>query len=266
MPESLSSWLALREPVDHASRSLTLARAVAAVLPPVRPLRIVDLGSGTGSNVRYLSPLLPSPQKWLVVDRDASLLEKSKTAGVAIETRAMNLGELDPAVIAGAHLVTASALLELVSDRWLHELASACRAHGAAALFALTYNGGSDCAPREPEDDHVRELFNTHQRRNDKGFGVAAGSDAVDRAAEAFRNSGYNVRREPSDWILTPDTRLLQIQLVDGWAEAASEIAPTESSAIDNWRARRYAHIDAGRSTIVVRHEDLAATFVELDR
>ena len=39
------------------------------------------------------------------------------------------------------HLVTGAALLDLVSDRWLAELASHCREAGAAALFALTYNG-----------------------------------------------------------------------------------------------------------------------------
>src|SRR5205809_2110421 len=152
MPESLSSWLALREPVDHASRSLTLARAVAAVLPPDRPLRIVDLGSGTGSNVRYLSRLLPSPQRWLVVDREPALMAQATASDASIESRTMNLGEFDADVIAGAHLVTASALLDLVSDSWLRRLAHACRAQRAAALFALTYNGRSRCSPAEPED------------------------------------------------------------------------------------------------------------------
>src|SRR5258707_11635990 len=111
-------------------------------------------------------------------------MDESKGSAPAIERKVMNLGDPDASaiasVVAGAHLVTASALLDLVSERWLRELASACRSHGAAALFALTYNGRSACTPVEPEDDHVRQLFNTHQRRNDKGFGIAAGPDAVD--------------------------------------------------------------------------------------
>ena len=270
MAESLSDWLALREAVDHASRSKALTLAFAAALPPARPLRIVDLGSGTGSNVRYLAPLLPSPQQWVAVDRDAALMDESKGSAPVIERKVMNLGDPDASaiasVVAGAHLVTASALLDLVSDRWLRALASACRVHGAAALFALTYNGRSECTPVEPEDDHVRQLFNTHQRRNDKGFGVAAGPDAVDRATAAFVGAGYHVRSEPSDWILTPDSRALQTQLIDGWASVSTEVAPAESAAIADWRGRRQAHVNAGRSTIVVGHDDLAATLMTISR
>ena len=50
-----------------------------------------------------------------------------------------------------------------------------------------------------------------------------------------------------------------QRQLVDGWAEAASEIAPDESPTIRSWCRRRQAHIEAGCSHIIVGHEDLAA-------
>jgi hypothetical protein len=179
------------------------------------------------------------------------------------ESRTMNLGELDGDLIAGTHLVTASALLDLVSDSWLRRLGQACRAHRAAALFALTYTGQSRCSPAEPEDDDVRELFNTHQRRNDKGFGVAAGPSAVESAGAAFADAGYRVLREPSDWILTPNMRDLQAQLIDGWAEAATEIAPAQSSFISSWHARRQVHVSEGRSTIVVCHEDLGAILDE---
>lgn len=264
MSESLSRWLALREPVDHASRSVDLTRAVAAVLPADRPLRIIDLGSGTGSNVRYLAPILPSPQKWLLVDQDASLMDESAYPNLDVETRVMNLGDFDERVVAGAHLVTASALLDLVSDRWLQELAGALRSNRAAGLFALTYVGRSRCEPVDSFDDRVLELFNTHQRRNDKGFGLAAGPDAVENAALALASAGYRIRREPSNWILKPEMQPLQIELIHGWAEAAAEIAPADSAAIRRWRERRIAYVAGGRSTIVVSHEDVAATLVDL--
>jgi len=35
-------------------------------------------------------------------------------------------------------------------------------------------------------------------------------------------------------------------------------MAPDQSGAIADWRARRIAHVDAGRSQLIVGHKDLA--------
>ena len=263
MSGSLSPWLALREAADQAARSRTLARAVAGALPRGRPIRVLDLGSGTGANLRYLAPFFSVPQDWLLVDMDRELLAEaaSRTAGldgVRVETTSMNLGPLDSAdMFADRDLVTASALLDLVSEQWLQRLALACRSAGAQALFALTYDGRSSCSPPDATDEMIRELMNRHQRNNDKGFGRAAGPDGAAAAARAFSAEGYQVRRERTDWRLPADAREFQRQLFAGWAEAAREIAPEQSAAIDAWHQRRLAHLETGRSTVIVGHEDL---------
>jgi hypothetical protein len=259
---SLSAWLALREPADAAARSSALTDAVARVLPHTHPLRILDLGSGTGSNVRYLSPRLAGAQEWLLVDRDPDLLAEAPrgNATCRIETRCRNLGALDDAeIFAGRDLVTASALLDLVSARWLDTLAARCRASGAAVLLALTYNGEARCSPVEPEDDIIRDLMNRHQK-TDKGLGgPAAGPDSVDCAERSFAAAGYQVRRDASNWILSAGQRELQRELIEGWARAAAEMAPEREPMVRAWLARRLAHFEAGRSQITVGHEDLAA-------
>jgi len=243
---------------------MALTRLIAEKLPRDRAVRIVDLGTGTGANVRYLASHLPAQQEWLIVDRDPALLAEAAAAlrplrNVDVETFETNLGDLDGTILTRRDLVTASALLDLVSDTWLSALASECRAAGALALFALTYNGRSSCAPSEPEDEMIRELLNRHQLQNDKGFGRAAGPEAVDVAARAFSVAGFHIRREPSDWVLAPDARELQVELVAGWARAAREIAPNRSASIEDWLRRRLEHIDADRSHITVGHDDLAA-------
>jgi hypothetical protein len=276
MDESLSSWLALREAADAAARSVALSEAIAGALKvrlkahttsgtlkadATSSVRILDLATGTGANVRYLAPRLPVPQQWLVVDRDRSLLAevRAPTAECRIETRCVELGALDdPGMLTGRDLVTASALLDLVSENWIRRLVALCRASRAAVLFALTYNGRSRCLPEEPEDDTIRDLLNTHQRRSDKGFGPAAGPDAVECAVRCLTEAGYQVRREPSDWVLPPDARDLQRQLIDGWVRAAEEVAPELSSTIRDWLRRRLAHIAANRSHLIVGHEDIA--------
>lgn len=285
MTASLSHWLALREPFDTAARSVSLTHAVADRLPRDRPVRILDLGCGTGSNLRYLARHMPVDQQWLLVDRDPLVLAgmpprmsawsqtrpsvrspaSEASAGdcfqtVPYETRQLDLGARDALeIFVDRDLVTASALLDLVSASFLAWLAERCRASGAVALFALTYTGRSTCTPAEPEDDEICALLNRHQEQIDKGFGPAAGPGAVACTERAFVAAGYRVRREPSDWQIGPDARDLQRLLMQGWADAAVEMAPAESATIADWRARRLAHVEAGRSRIAVSHEDLAA-------
>jgi hypothetical protein len=52
--------------------------------------------------------------------------------------------------------------------------------------------------------------------------------------------------------------------LIQGWAQAATEMAPARRGAIDDWLQRRLAHVDAGRSRIVVNHVDLVAWLGEV--
>jgi hypothetical protein len=286
MDDALAQWLTLREPADAAARSTSLTRVVAGTIAAHAALYALDLGTGTGSNIRYLTEHLSGRQHWLAVDRSAGLLTQLpiemshwgarrgyKTASVGsgcvihgkdlechVEIRRVDLRTVDSAeLFAHRDLVTASALLDLVSERWLRSLAARCRAEGASALFAITYDGRSVCSPIEPEDGLILDLFNRHQR-TDKGLGGrAAGPDAVACAARCFVEAGYQVQTEPSDWKLGVGQAQLQRALIDGWAQAAAEIQPDAAAMITDWRIRRLRHIDAGRSRLVVGHEDVGA-------
>ena len=68
-------WLALREPADAAARAPDLVHSLRPYHPETGPRLIHDLGCGTGAMGRWLAPLLPGPQHWVVHDRDADLLE-----------------------------------------------------------------------------------------------------------------------------------------------------------------------------------------------
>ena len=64
-------WLTLREPADHEARA---RGAIERALAPRARWRGLDLGGGTGSNLRYLLPRLGAHQDWLLVDHDRRLL------------------------------------------------------------------------------------------------------------------------------------------------------------------------------------------------
>ena len=254
MPSFSAEWLALREPADAAARSTTLADVFA---PGAR--RVVDLACGTGANIRFLAPRLPRASDWLAVDNDARLLAALvPPAGARVSILQLDLARaVDELPLTGRHLVTASALLDLVSATWLARLAARCAEAGADVLFALTYDGRIDWSPRDEGDERVRALINRHQL-GDKGFGAALGPAAGPAAITTLSALGYEVRTAPSDWNVDPESAALQTALISGWALAAAEVAPADGDALGEWAKRRRTHVAAGTSRLRVGHLDVA--------
>jgi hypothetical protein len=255
-----AQWLALREAADAAARSERLVSFLLGNLARdaerVALRTGLDLGGGTGSNIRYLSSRLPTPQRWVIVDDDPALLAQAP-AGVTTRILDLNAAVRDGGLFSGCSLVTSSALLDLVSESWLAELIAQCRAAESAVLFALSYDGRIVCSPSEPEDEEIRRLVNAHQK-TDKGFGPALGPDAAARTIALLTSAGYDTKQDNSDWKLGPEMKDLQRELIAAWAAAGMEIAPAQAKAIDEWRSRRLAHVDSGRSRLVVGHADVA--------
>lgn len=260
-----ADWLALREPFDTRSRSNAFVDALRERLPS-RPLQAMDLGSGTGSNIRYLAERLGGAQRWWTIDDDVALIghQPASLCGpnftVELRPQRRNLAiQLDSLPFAGCHLVTASALLDLVSASWLQQMAQHCRLHRTEVLFALSYDGRIDCSPHDADDEWIRGLINQHQA-GDKGFGAALGPRAASEASRIFDALQFQTRTIASDWLLEPHEQTLQQMLIDGWVNAALEIAPDEHLRITQWRNRRDRHLTAGSSRIRVGHQDLMAS------
>jgi hypothetical protein len=283
-----AEWLALREPFDAAARSAALVAELRSRLPAgtgSTPLAVVDLGAGTGSNLRHLAPLLGGAQHWRLVDHDAVLLAAALDAtcawaealGARIDRRAegltirardfacevvvepYDLRDLDVLALPAGALVTAAALLDLVGATWIEKLARRCEAARASVCFALSYDGRTVCTPADPDDAAVLALFNRHQLA-DKGFGPALGPAAASTAANVFKASGYEVAVRASDWVIRPAERAMQHALLDGWLGAAVEMAPERRAALTVWHERRRALVAGGRSTLTVGHVDLVGT------
>lgn len=263
-------WLALREPADHAARDDPLtARAARFLRARDGAHTIVDLGSGRGSNLRYLAPRLPGPQHWRLIDHDASLLAHATrdvgalvdAGGQAIATRALTRDLTDTTLessLAGARLVTAAALFDLVTEAWIARLARACAQEDAAVLFVLSVDGGINFSAADGDDGFVMEHLRAHQRR-DKSFGAALGTQAPNVLARYFTDHGYTVHTAPSVWHIDTETAPLGLALIAGWRDAASEQSPADQARITRWAARREQALRAGDLEIAVAHQDLFA-------
>jgi hypothetical protein len=225
-----AQWLALREPADHRARDVSLQAKVVHDLEHLArvrpgPIKLVDLGSGSGSNLRALAPHLPATQHWTLVDYDPALLEAAKAALLSWADKVVNEQEtlvllkngkhisikfvredlssnLDAVLSLPMDLLTAAAFFDLVAESWLERF---CSLLSAPLYTVLTYNGREVWSPSEPTDADMLAAFHTHQQ-TDKGFGAAAGPAAAGLMETLLKARGFAVSNAQSPWKLRSPT------------------------------------------------------------
>ncbi len=262
-----AEWLRLREPADAAARAPELVDEVRAYLPTDGGAAIHDLGCGSGSMARWLAVQLTGPQHWVMYDRDAELLtlaaahppgEASDGARVTIETRRRDITRLMPEELAGAALITASALLDMMTAEELGRFVATCAGPGCPVLIALSVTGRVELTPSDPFDQRVTDAFNAHQRRTTSA-GRLLGPDAVGAAVDGFTRLGLDVLVRPSPWRLGPGQAALAAEWFSGWLAAACEQRPELGAEAASYAKRRLAEAAAGQLSVTVDHLDLLA-------
>jgi hypothetical protein len=256
-----AAWLALREAADAGARS----RELAELLPAAGPHVIHDLGGGTGAMGRWLAPLLPGRQHWIVHDRDADLLELAAVdlpgpaadgAAVTVETRQSDITWLHADDLAGATLITASALLDLMTAHELDGLVAVCAAVGCPVLLALTVVGRVELTPRDPLDARVAAAFDAHQCRETAG-GRLLGPRAIAVAVARFGRVADDVVLRASPWRLGSGDAGLLAEWFTGWVAAACAQQPELAAEVTGYARRRLAQVASGTLAVTVDHADL---------
>jgi predicted RNA methylase len=226
---------------------------------------IHDLGCGTGAMGRWLAPLLPGRQHWVVHDRDADLLALAAAeppgpaadgAAVTVEARHSDITRLHPVDLADATLVTASALLDLLTEDELTGLVTVCAGAGCPMLLTLSVVGRVEVSPRDPLDSRIAAAFDAHQRRATER-GRLLGPDAVALAVEAFGRRGAQVLVRPSPWRLGALQADLAAEWFTGWVGAACEQQVDLLAETGVYTRRRLAQATAGQLAVTVGHADL---------
>ncbi|MEJ8853733.1 class I SAM-dependent methyltransferase [Variovorax robiniae] len=282
-----ADWLALREPFDLAARARSAdalaLRSLAGRLRGTGVLRVMDLACGTGANVRALAPRFGGAQQWLLVDHDPALLAAlpqhfaawALSQGLAWHTlaegwrlegadwqadilfRRVDLAtRLDTLPFHAAQLVTASALLDLVSTDWLDGLLGNAIAARSALLFALTVDGRVAFDEVDADDAAIHALFSAHQR-GDKGFGLALGTDAATRFIARLATTDFRVAQARSDWVIEPPHHAMLEAMIQGMASAALEQDASAQARVQAWQSRRMAAIE--HTALRIGHVDVLA-------
>jgi hypothetical protein len=249
-------WLALREPADLAARNRQVLTACGRAFEDKDSINVCDIGAGTGASVRALADLLPRRQFWTLVDSDENNLSaafqqltrwasdvKAYDGGLIlrkgdrqlhVRTHVCDLAGTPACWPKGTDLVTASALFDLTSARWLGAFVALLAAQKVALLSMLTFDGAITADPEQPLDRTVADAFRMHQQR-DKGFGPAAGPRAAEVLEVTLENAGYEIEVGESPWAIDRSASALLYATLAGIAAAAQETQSVPPEDIEHW-------------------------------
>ncbi len=262
-----AQWLALREPADHRARDRALQDRICEQLATVarteqRAVRLIDLGCGSGSNLRALATALPAQQHWTLVDYDPLLLAAARTAlvswadqvvsddalltlrkndkTIAIEFAQVDLArDIERVLTWPADAITAAAFFDLVAESWLVRF---CKALRTTLYTVLTYDGFEQWLPTHAADAAMLNAFHAHQK-TDKGFGIAAGPEAATIMQRELSACGFQVDLAPSPWQIDQTEAPLIQALATGSAAAVRETGLLTAQEVEQWLpARITAH------------------------
>jgi len=255
------SWLDLREAADQRARDNTLSeKAIAALTDlegPQAPGLAVDLGAGTGATLRALQQLGVKDVVWRLVDHDGALLDEAlrrHRKECIIEDHQCDLQVVYELPLAGARLVTASALFDLCSQEFIDSLCARIGEQKSGVYAALNYDGTTVWHPTHPLDAQVLTAFNQDQLR-DKGLGMALGPQASQALQAALQSYDYSVETASSPWQLGPEDEAMVKEFIQGISAAVANTVDAE--ALEQWRNFRLENASSGKC--IVGHTDLLA-------
>ena len=258
------------------------------------PVRIVEIGAGTGSMVARLADwaALPPVVSYRAVDLDADtvdiarqqLPEQLRAAGYAVEERADRLvatrsrndtdQRIEISVEAGdgfaiddeADAVIAAAVLDLVDLRPAVADLKGILADGGLLYAPFTFNGHTSFVPRDSVDDRIERLYHRHM---DEVRAQPGSSRAGQQLVTALPAAGYTlVEAGGADWLVRPvdggypaaESTALEhlLSTIDG---ALSDYPPEviEPSTRTEWIERRRDQLSRGELTLVAHHLDVLA-------
>lgn len=277
-------WLEARFVHDHGALNRELLGCLVGLPRQSEAWRVLDLGSGTGANVRHGADLLQGTQHWTLVDEDAALLAeaplrlaawagergwKTSRSSARLEIRRPGglivvdvvpgdivdvLGDIEHGSL---DLVTANAVFDLLPPERIEACVDALASLGLPLWATLNYENMT-FSREMVQDRTVVEAFHEHMTRP-QAHGRNAGPRAIEVMREVLRRRGYVVHVGPSDWNVANTEDVMWTKILKFIEESVPEMLDMASQGLllEEWLYARKTSPEF--ESVRVHHEDLLA-------
>lgn len=281
-----AEWLDTRYSFDSKARNQQVEAAFKNYFFGRKEIQLMDVGAGTGNNLRYWFRQLESPQKWTNVELNPELLalgfqqaaQLLTTEGYGVkqfenhisgmkrkngrfhEVRLLALQEsfLDFAfeiLPVKPDVVLANAVFDLLSPEMFVAFAEKLIEHRIPLLSTINI-AGLEWSTATFQDKYYSRCYLHHMNRP-QAFGMALGAHVTDFAIDFCKKHQVNVEWGRSDWqIAETDTAMLLANL-NYMEQAIPEMLPeAEHSAFSEWLSDKRKQVEAQKLRLNVYHYD----------
>jgi len=278
------TWINAREKYDFLARSNLLCKHYKNNKKNFA--KIIDLGCGTGSFLRWCYHNKIAFDEMLLVDHDKKLLSNFpiitkkflkeynykiiKNTETRFEILKKNIAKKDKItlkrqdismvlpIINKYNLISFSAITDILSKTFIKNLFSSV-ASKKVIYFSICFNGKIKWNIINEHDKYIVSQFNKHQAsfKNDI---YTMGSKSIKFIKNISKIKNFNSSNKDSSWVIPSKKdidRMFQKQYLKTIYNALKKDKETNYDILYNWYKFRMKKIDLHKSDLVVGHEDI---------
>ena len=256
-----NSWLYQREKIDNLSKNLTLVDKINSELKGLDNISILDLGTGTGSNFRFLSKkIMHKNQSWTLMDISSSSLKEAKK-NITLNNKIKKVSLKHNDIIKNIKktnfnkfdLVTGSAFLDIMPDNWFKDFHK-LNHNTKIIYFSINYDGYFKFYPRHTLDNNMLKLFNKDQKSKKDGKVEAVGPDCGKIIMSHFSKT-HKTFLLNSNW-LDKSNKNFQLMFLNF---CKNVINKNKEITLHEWLEFKKAKIIKKKSKLLVHNKDFLA-------
>ena len=256
-----NSWLFQREKIDNLSKSKLLIQKINNSLKDFDNIRIIDLGTGTGSNFRYLSKKIKfKNQYWTLMDISKSSLNEARN-NINFNKKIKKISIINNDIIKNINktkfdnfdLVSGSAFLDIMPKKWFKSFYHK-NINTKIIYFSINYDGLFKFYPNHKLDKKVLSLFNYDQKSKKANNLKAVGPDCSNIINKHFLKT-HKTYLINSNWDKI-ENKKFQLMFLDFCTNVIKKHGKENFS---EWLAFRKQNIYANKSKLTVFNKDFLA-------